>query len=223
MVNSELNDRRPLKARQWVVLQHMAAVIGKTPLHPNHISVASIGFSALAAWCLFLTADAEGSELWFYSWLVPLFLLGRGACNILDGLVAVEGGKKTPSGELFNDIPDRISDILVLAAAGYAVASWPGGMELGWMAAVLAVMTAYVRTLARGIGLPADFQGPMAKARRMVLIACAMLIAPLEIAYFPHGSILYVVLIVIVAGCLITIYRRATTAYRTLEQNRETG
>ncbi|QQG35784.1 MAG: CDP-alcohol phosphatidyltransferase family protein [Micavibrio aeruginosavorus] len=223
MTSAEQNNRRPLKARQWAILQNMTEVIGKTSIHPNHISISSIGFSALAAVCLWLTAGAKGSELWLYAWLVPVFLLGRGACNILDGLVAVEGGKKTPSGELFNDIPDRISDILVLVAAGYAVASWPGGVTLGWAAALLAVMTAYVRTLARGMGLPADFQGPMAKARRMVLIAAGAGAIPLEIAFLPQGSTLYGALIVIVAGCLLTVYRRARTAYRGLESGTGQG
>jgi len=40
-------------------------------------------------------------------------------CNLLDGMVAIEGGLKTPAGELFNDVPDRISDPLILVGAGY--------------------------------------------------------------------------------------------------------
>ena len=37
--------------------------------------------------------------------------------NLLDGLVAVEGGRRSPTGELFNEVPDRVSDVLVLAGA----------------------------------------------------------------------------------------------------------
>ena len=45
--------------------------------------------------------------------------------NLLDGLVAVEGGKRTPTGELYNEAPDRIADTAVLVGAGYAVGGSP--------------------------------------------------------------------------------------------------
>ena len=31
--------------------------------------------------------------------------------NMLDGLLAVEGGQQTKTGELYNEIPDRIADV----------------------------------------------------------------------------------------------------------------
>jgi hypothetical protein len=64
---------------------------------------------------------------------------------------------------IFNDIPDRISDALLLVSAGYAISIISWGAALGWCAALLAVMTAYVRTLAASLGAPVNFQGPMAK------------------------------------------------------------
>ncbi|WP_419671255.1 hypothetical protein [Aliarcobacter butzleri] len=36
-------------------------------------------------------------------------------------MVALEGGKSTKSGELFNDIPDRVSDSLLFIALGYSI------------------------------------------------------------------------------------------------------
>ena len=41
-------------------------------------------------------------------------------CNLLDGMVAIEGGKSTPTGALFNEIPDRLADALFLVPLGYA-------------------------------------------------------------------------------------------------------
>lgn len=215
-MDSHLN-RRPLKARQWHFIQAMARACVKAHIQPNHISLMSIVFSALSAVALLFTKDASGVTLFTAAWLSVLFLLGRGACNILDGLVAIEGGQKTASGELFNDIPDRISDVILLVCAGYAinVVSW--GPEAGWCAALLAVMTAYVRTLGRGLGTAADFQGPMGKTRRMVLLAVIVLIMPFAAYAMNPQYLLLATLVIISLGSVMTCVNRAFKAYKTLE------
>lgn len=175
---------------------------------PNQISIASIGFSAAAAWCL----AALPADIVLNSLLTVVFITLRGLCNVFDGMVAIEGGKSTKSGELFNDIPDRISDPLILVAAGYAIGGtdfWP---VLGWAAALLAVGTAYVRTLARSMGAPSDFRGPMAKTHRMAVVAVACLLTPF---IGPYAMIFG--LNVIIFGCIITIWNRARAAYLFLE------
>ena len=58
-------------------------------------------------------------------------------CNMLDGMVAVEGGKGSRTGEIYNEVPDRIADPLLLVPAGYAI-GLPYGVELGWMCGALA-------------------------------------------------------------------------------------
>src|SRR5439155_1006073 len=93
-------------------------------------------------------------------------------CNLLDGLVAVEHAKATRSGEIYNDLPDRLSDMLILIMAGYSAAALGirFAHELGWIAASLAVLTAYARVLGRSIGSGIYFIGPMAKQHRMALM-----------------------------------------------------
>ena len=54
----------------------------------------------------------------------------------LDGLVAVEYGKGSATGALFNEVPDRIADSAVLVGAGYAATGW---VTLGYVAALLAL------------------------------------------------------------------------------------
>lgn len=149
----------------------------------------------------------------FLCLLTVLFILGRGLCNIFDGMVAVEGGKATKSGELFNDIPDRISDLLMFAGLGYAtdVVSWADAA--GWLAAALAITTAYARTLGRSLGAPTDFQGPMAKTHRMGVVVIACIVN----ALWPQGYIFLLALLVINIGCIITIYNRVRDAYIHLE------
>ena len=90
--------------------------------------------------------------------------------NLLDGMLAVEGGLGSPAGELYNEIPDRLSDVLILAAAGYAIPAIAWAPELGWGVAVLAVLTAYVRAFGGSLGQPQDFCGPMGKPQRMAVM-----------------------------------------------------
>src|SRR5260370_23846239 len=99
---------------------------------------------------------------------------------MLDGMVGVEGGLQTKSGEVFNDLPDRIADALIFIGAGHAVHTLPYGMELGWIAALLAVFTAYVRMLGGAAGLAQSFAGPMAKQQRMALMTGACLLSIFE-------------------------------------------
>jgi phosphatidylglycerophosphate synthase len=127
-------------------------------------------------------------------------------CNLLDGLVAVEGGLASPDGELFNEVPDRITDSLLLVAAGYA-ASVP---ELGWAAALAAALTAYMRVLGGTLGRPQDFSGLMSKPRRMALLtaACLGAVASPDVLAFALG--------VIFAGSLVTSAGRLARLRRAL-------
>ena len=151
------------------------------------------------------------------SFLAVFFILCRALCNIFDGMVAIEGGKSTRSGELFNDIPDRIADPLIIVSAGYAISIVSWAPSLGWCAALLAVMTAYIRTLARGLGAPSDFRGPMSKVPRMTLIAIACFLTPFESSLWPQGTLLLIALLAILFGCILTIWNRAKAAYLYLE------
>jgi phosphatidylglycerophosphate synthase len=130
-------------------------------------------------------------------------------------MVAVEGGRGSRSGEVFNDAPDRLADILILVAAGYAL-PWPAwGSALGWIAATLAVLTAYVRLLGRSLGLPQDFCGPMAKPHRMAVLTIACIAALVSSLESRLG--LSLGLAVIAIGSALTVVRRLVRLVRALE------
>jgi len=114
---------------------------------PNQISTASVAFAAIGAALLILRPDVVG--------LIgcALAVQARLACNLLDGMVAIEGGKKSPLGALYSEFPDRIADSLFIVALGYAV-GWPA---LGWFAALMAALTAYIRVFGGSLGLAQDF------------------------------------------------------------------
>lgn len=111
-------------------------------------------------------------------------------------MVAVEGGKKTPNGQIYNEFPDRIADSVLLIALGYASA-WPW---LGWLAALLALTTAYIRVFGGSLGHTQNFAGPMAKQHRMAILTAACLLAAVQRLIWNSHSILGYALILIVLG-----------------------
>ena len=136
--------------------------------------------------------------------LIQLRLLA----NLIDGLVAIEGGRRTATGDLYNEIPDRVADVLILVGAGYAT-TWLGwGDALGWAAATAAVLTAYVRVLGGSLGTTQHFVGPMAKPHRMAILTAACLASVVEVAFDYTGKALTVALCIIVAGSILTVARR---------------
>jgi len=213
---TELKERRPLKVRDVKVAQKFAIWLSNRNIRPNAISVTSVVFALFAAICFILMPSYS------YTWLpflAALFIQLRLLCNLFDGMVAVEGGKSTKSGELFNDIPDRIADPLIIVAVGYSIPMYAWADSLGWLVGLLAVMTAYIRTLTSSMGAPTDFRGPMAKQHRMALITIASLLTIFEPLFWSPGYILLIALIIMLIGTVITIWRRISVAYHYLEKN----
>jgi len=207
--------RRPLKVRGVKIVNNFAKYLSHRNISPNSISITSILFAVLSAICFILFGKYN------YSWLLifsAFFIQCRLLCNLFDGLVAVEGGKGTKSGELFNDIPDRISDPLLLITAGYAINSIQYAVEIGWLAGLFSVMTAYIRTLNVSIGAPADFKGPMAKQHRMAILTIACILAVIETYFWSSQYSVFGALLIIVIGSLITCINRAIFAYKFLEK-----
>ncbi|MCP3852394.1 MAG: CDP-alcohol phosphatidyltransferase family protein [Gammaproteobacteria bacterium] len=208
------NARRPLKVRDTKLSQKFAKYLSKKNITPNQISVISIFFALFAAICLLYFGQ---SSQWWLLVLTALFIQMRLLCNLFDGMVAVEGGKSTAAGELFNDIPDRIADPMILIAMGYAISISPIAIELGWCAGLLAIMTAYIRTLSASIGAPVNFQGPMAKQHRMAVVTIACLLTVAEIFINSTHYCLLIALLVVIIGSIITVIRRSMSAYEFLE------
>lgn len=131
-------------------------------------------------------------------------------CNLFDGMVAVEGGKSGPEGAYWNEAPDRVADLLILVGAGLGA----GAAALGWAAAALAVLTAYVRELGRAEGAVLDFAGPMAKQHRMGVITGAALLA----AAAPGWPVIEIALWIVALGAAATAARRSLSLLRYLRR-----
>ena len=107
-------NRRPLKSRSSAWAQYLAGALVRARASPNGISVVSVVFAAAAAMLLLRFATLPG--LLGAALCIQLRLL----CNLLDGMVAIEGGRKSATGALYNEIPDRLADSLIIVALGYA-------------------------------------------------------------------------------------------------------
>ena len=215
-MSDSLSARRPIAGRNTRWAAATARWLAGTGIRPNHISLMSVGFGAIAGAGLAATPWVSGP-------VRALLLLGaaggiqlRLLCNLFDGMVAVEGGFRTPAGEIYNELPDRFADLAILVGAGYAAGSSP---VLGWAAAVAAITTAYVRALGAAAGAGQQFVGPMAKQQRMALMtgACGVQAA---LVFLPWRlELVRVALGIIVAGCVVTMVRRCTRIVRVLEKS----
>lgn len=192
------DNRRPIAARGSAFAQRAAAWLVRSGISPDAISLLSIVFATAGAAAL----------LWLPSpWGVLLCAAGiqaRLLCNLFDGMVAMEGGKASATGALYNEVPDRVADSVLLVALGYAA----GAAWLGWLAALLAALTAYVRTLGGAFGQAQDFRGPMAKQHRMAMMTVACLIAPVEMAFAGTRYALLAATVAIAAGSALTCWTR---------------
>lgn len=219
---SETTGRRPIPSRgaSWAIA--LARWLQRAGVRPNQVSVLGVVFAALAGLCFALAGRSEGTArvvlLLLAAGLIPLRLL----CNLLDGMLAVEGGLQSASGELYNELPDRIADLLIVAGAGYAAPGIPWAVDLGWAAAASAVLTAYTRTLGVAAGAGQHFVGPMAKPRRMHVLIVATILAAVTTA-LGAGSAhvgawgLVIALALILIGDIITIGQRLRRIVADLE------
>lgn len=218
----EPTDRRPIASRERRVWQKMAAFLAARHVSPNAISVAGLISGIAAGLLLAVTRFAENDWLQRALWLaaaagIQLRLLA----NMLDGMVALAARKASRLGELYNELPDRGSDVAVIIGAGYAVGGLPA---FGYIAACIAILTAYVRAFGKAAGVSNLFVGPMAKPQRMfVLTIVALLMAALPGNWRPswgdqHTSFATVGLVLIIVGGLLTILRRLALIIRHLQR-----
>lgn len=205
---SATDNRRPLATRSAGWAKALARVLVNSAITPNQISVISIVFALIGAGLLLYWPTPLGFVL--AALCVQLRLL----CNLLDGMVAIEGGKQSPVGALYNEFPDRIADSLFLVALGYAA----GHGWLGWLMALFAALTAYIRVTGGSLGLAQDFRGPQAKPHRMAVMTAALLLGAGELMLRGTNWILLAASVVIVIGTALTCVTRTRAIARQLRE-----
>jgi phosphatidylglycerophosphate synthase len=210
-------DRRPIATRNRKWAQAATAWLASRKASPNAISIAGMCACVVAGVALGLTSVAYHRIFWL---VAAVGVQLRLTANMLDGMVALASGRASKTGELYNEVPDRVSDAAVFMGAGFA---WGGNVELGYIATILAIFTAYIRAAGKIAGAPNEFCGPMAKQHRMLVVTVGCLysaVVPQSWQIFQLDNlkpgVMTLSLTVIIAGCLITVGRRLKRIVRAL-------
>lgn len=168
---TEVANRRPI-ADVFRTTAHAATRwCAARGVHPNWISYASMVAAAGAAVSFAVGGTHAG-------WLLVACVgcVVRLWCNMLDGMVAIESGKTSKLGEIVNELPDRISDVLIFVGVALNATCVSG---VGYGAAIAALLVAYVGILGQTVGAPRQFGGLMSKPWRMVVVMVAAVVTAL--------------------------------------------
>jgi phosphatidylglycerophosphate synthase len=204
-------SRRPIAGLFRRSAKTAVAICVRLHIHPDAISYASIVAAGAAAVLFGLSSRWPLGLL-----LAPLFCYLRLWFNMLDGMVAMASGAASRRGEILNDLPDRISDVIIFA--GVAHSGWCNPFAAYW-AAILALLTAYVGTFGQAVGGRREFGGIMSKPWRMVaLSAGSWLLFALIAAGHPNGNILNLTCLIVILGCVQTIWVRLANIMRSLRK-----
>lgn len=216
--------RRPIASRQSNWAKNVARFLAHRGVRPNMVSGASVLCALGAFACLLATSLAASPAASVALYLgAALCIQARLLCNLFDGMLAVEWKRASALGPIYNDLPDRPADVLILAGAGYSLSAFAWSPTLGWIAAVLALLTAYVRVLGVAVGAGEYFIGPMAKQHRMAVLTVACLLSAGEsVLALPHRA-LAIALAVVALGCVATIARRLKLIARDLAKAASTS
>ncbi len=205
-----IENRREIKTRNKAWAQRFAAFLAGRKISPNQISVISMFFAALALSAFVWARQAQQPALLL---LAVLGIQLRLLCNLFDGMVAVEFNKKSAVGEIYNEVPDRISDTLIILGAGLYCQNHEFAIHLAWANIFLATMTAYIRVFGAALGKGHRFLGPMAKQHRMFLISAAALAE-----WVMPGEALYIGLWIMFVLLIATVVRRLIVLSRSLQE-----
>jgi phosphatidylglycerophosphate synthase len=205
-----VENRRPIQARSLGIMRTLATMLARSNITPNQISCASVVMALIVPAALFWQGIT-----WAGCLLAVLGIQLRLVCNLIDGMVAVEGGKRSVLGDIYNEFPDRIADTIIILGFAYFVAQ---DGELGWAAAFFAVLTAYTRNLGAALGTKHYYVGPMAKQHRMALLSIVLLYIPLaEQLGRPSIELAKSILWVISVSAILTTGRRLVLIARELK------
>ena len=183
----------------WLVARHVSADL----LTALALLAAVLGGASLAL--------SDGSP--FLLVVVPFLAALRLVLNLLDGQVARGSGSARPMGEVWNELGDRIADVLMIGAMAFVAAVGP---MLAGAATLAALLASYAGITSRAVGAPRQYGGVMSKPGRMIVLAVA---APLAFV-LGQGWPLLLGAVVIVVGSIITLAQRLVATDRDLASAR---
>jgi phosphatidylglycerophosphate synthase len=210
----DITDRRPIKHVFRMMAFWVTDRCVSWGVRANTISLLSIVSATIAGALLWLSPH----EPWLL-FVAPWFAMLRLYFNMLDGMVAIKAGEAGPTGEVFNELPDRLSDVIIFASVAHTAYA---NTTLTYWVIVGMLLVAYIGILGKTVGARRQFGGLMPKPVRMYLLVVACL---LQLAIAPSPATPVVALgmtafdlisILILAGLAETATRRTLQIFRNL-------
>lgn len=190
------------------VLSPAARLMIRSGISADALTVAGLAFATLAGMGVWLGREAS---VWLL--LVPVGAFLRTAANALDGMVATATETARPTGEVLNEVSDRLGDVAVLLP----LVVLPGvsdALVAGTLAASL--VTSYLGIAAKAAGGPRIYAGMMGKPDRMFVVGAAAIVG---LVLDDPGAAFTWALWIILTGVVITFFVRAFEARRQLSQS----
>ena len=191
-------------AKPWFTrqLERFVTVAVNRGWSPDAFTAVGVAFAVVAA----------GGLLVGWWPLVLIGLVGRLAGANLDGAVARARGVSRPFGFVLNEIGDRASDLLPLAAL--SILAWQTGSVPALVAALVAMTAAswptFISLSAAAAGAPRINGGPFGKTERTLTV----FLMSVAFIWFPVDAGIIVGSAVIIAGSTLTAATRARAAHR---------
>ena len=200
MPDYEPTSRRPIASVFRKTADAATRFCVRNAVRPDTISYLSVVAALAAAICFWESGNHRGLLL-----VAPLFCYLRLWFNMLDGMVAVAANKASRRGEILNDLPDRVSDVVIFVGVAHS-----GWMEplWGYWAAISALLTAYVGLFGQALGGQREFGGIMSKPWRMVAVHIGAWLTFLLQRQPERFSVLDLTCLVVIIGCIQTIVVR---------------
>jgi CDP-diacylglycerol--glycerol-3-phosphate 3-phosphatidyltransferase len=182
----------------------VVAWLASRGISPDAVTLAAIPVGVVAAACLLVSPAVPLALL-----AVPFLAALRLILNLLDGALARRTGRIHPRGEFYNEVGDRLADVLFLAP----VAFLPGASSVAVLLGVcLSLIASHAGLASRAAGGERIYRGILSKPGRMVLLSVSAggAFAFGADAWYVFGSLL-------LAGALLTLGERLVIAVRSLE------
>jgi phosphatidylglycerophosphate synthase len=221
MAEYKPSSRRPIADVFRLTADGAVRLCVRWSIHPDAVSYSSMVAAAAAGVCFWQSANVPA-----------LFIPAAAFCylrlwlNMLDGMVALASGKASLHGELLNELPDRISDVIIFVGVAHSGLCNP---YFGYWAAILALLVAYVGMFGQALRVQREFSGIMTKPWRMVAlhiggwIALGLIWCGKGDEKFGGQTVLDWTLLLVIAGCVQTIDIRLRRILRALKETPNGG
>jgi phosphatidylglycerophosphate synthase len=154
-----------LKPASQAIVSPIARWLVRRRVSPDVVTWAAVPVGLAGGLCLAASAAAPALLL-----AVPVAAALRLGLNLLDGMVAREGGATHPLGELWNELGDRLADTLFIGGLAFHPDVDP---RLALGAVIAAILASYIGITARAAGGRRQYGGLLSKPGRMATLAVA--------------------------------------------------